>query len=205
MKITDLKQQVRNPSRYSVYVDGAFSFSLSDSAVLNSGIVTGEELDATRLKELQSLSSTDKAYTNALRYVTVRQRSEWEVVSYLDRKRVDTQLAKTILARLRNLALLDDEKFARAWVANRRLLKATSKRRLGQELRQKRVSDAIIDTVLAEDDTDEAEVLRALIAKKRQIPRYRDDLKLMQYLARQGYGYDAIKSAFNQVEESGLD
>jgi regulatory protein len=202
MKITGLKQQVSQPSRYSVYVDGKFSFGLSANAVLDSQLIVGEELDEQRLQDLKSLSANDKAYGNALRYVTMRQRSEWEVVTYLQRKKVDKQLSEDIIIRLRALNLLDDRSFARAWVANRRLLKATNKRRLAQELRQKRVSDSVVEIVLAEDDTDESAVLRELVAKKRQIPRFRDDdLKLMQYLARQGYDYDAIKSAMNKTDE----
>jgi regulatory protein len=202
MKITDLKQQVSRPSRYSVYIDDKFSFGLSANAVLDSGLIVGEELDEQRLTELKALSANDKAYTNALRYVTMRQRSEWEMVTYLRRKKVDKELADEIIAKLYELRLLDDLSFARAWITNRRLLKATNKRRLGQELRQKHVSASVIDTALGEDDTDETAVLRELVAKKRRIPRYRnDDLKLMQYLARQGYSYDAIKSALNKNDE----
>jgi regulatory protein len=201
MRITDLKQQVNHPSRYSVYVDGKFSFGLSADAVLGSGIVVGEILDETRLEELRSLSADDKSYNNTLRYVTMRQHSEWEVVQYLQRKKVGKRLAAEIIDRLKDLDLLNDANFARSWVANRRLLKATNKRRLAQELRQKRVSDAVIDSVLAEDETDDTAVLRELVAKKRQLPRYRDDdMKLMQYLARQGYSYDAIKSVLHKTD-----
>lgn len=201
MKVTNLKQQVAQPSSYSVYVDGKFSFSLSADALLNSGLVVGEELDESRIKALRALSASDKAYGNALHYVAMRQRSEWEVKIYLERKGVDKKIAEDIIERLRALEFLNDLSFARAWVANRRLLRATNKRRLSQELHQKHVSESTIEMVLAEDETDENIVLRDLIAKKRQIPRYRDDLKLMQYLARQGYSYDAIKAAFNHLDE----
>jgi regulatory protein len=202
MKITGLKQQVSQPSRYSVYIDGKFSFGLSASAVLDSGLVVGEELDEQRLMEFKSLSANDKAYNNALRYVTMRQRSEWEMVSYLQRKKVDKQLIDEIIAKLYALKLLDDVAFARNWITNRRLLKATNKRRLAQELRQKHVSASVIALALSEDTTDEGAVLQKLVAKKRTIPRFRDDdLKLMQYLARQGYSYDAIKSALHKSDE----
>jgi regulatory protein len=202
MKITGLKQQVSQPSRYSVYVDGRFSFGLSASAVLNSKIVVGEEVDDARLQELKSLSANDKAYNNTIRYVTMRQRSEWEVKMYLQRKSVDKDLSEDIIKRVKALSLLDDLTFARAWVSNRRLLKPVSRRRLIQELQQKRVSTAVIDIVLTEDETDESEVLRELVARKRRIPRYQDNLRLMQYLARQGYNYDAIKAVLGEEDGS---
>ncbi len=202
MKITAIRQQVKQANRYSVFVDGKYSFSLSETALLDSKIASGQEVSEAALTALKKLSASDKAYGRALNYVAIRPRSEWEVLFYLQRKQVDKDESAAIVAKLRSLKLLDDEAFARMWVANRRLLKATSKRRLVQELRQKRISDDIAQQVLAEDTTDERDTLRELVAKKRQQTRYRqDETKLMQYLARQGYGYDDIKAVLREDDE----
>ena len=201
MKITAIRQQVKQANRYSVFVDGKYSFSLSETALLASGIASGQELDDAQLKTYKKLSASDKAYGRALRYVAMRPRSEWEVAFYLRRKEVDEDEARAIIGRLQKAGLLDDLAFARAWVANRRLLKATSKRRLAQELHQKHVPDATIEQVMAEDEGDEQQILRDLIDKKRRLPRYKaDETKLMQYLARQGYGYDDIKNALHVLD-----
>jgi SOS response regulatory protein OraA/RecX len=85
-------------------------------------------------------------------------------------------------------------------VRNRRLLKPVSVRRLKQELRQKRIADDIAEQVLAADETDDRAVLRELIARKRRQTKYQDDLRLMQYLARQGFGYQDIKNALEALE-----
>ncbi|MGF7229472.1 MAG: regulatory protein RecX [Candidatus Saccharibacteria bacterium] len=199
MKITDIKQQVKRPERYSIFVDGKFSFGLSENGLLESKIFVGMEIDKHDLKALQSTANTDKAYGNSLRYVVMRPRSLWEMQTYLRRKQVEEPVAEVIIQKLQALDLLNDLKFAEAWVANRRLLKATSKRKLRQELQQKRVSESVITQVLQEDETDERTVLRALIAKKRA--HYPEDAKLMQYLARQGFSYDDIKSALGSYEQ----
>jgi regulatory protein len=193
MVITAIKQQVKRAGRYSVFVDGIYAFSLSESGLIASGLASGQEIDNKRLKELKKAAGLDKAYGNALRYVVMRPRSEWELRDYFRRKGIDEDAAAQITGRLRGLGLLGDLAFARAWVANRRLLKATSKRRLVLELKQKHVPTDVIDQVLQEDETDERSVLRELIDKKRS--RYPDDQKLMRYLARQGFSYDDIKTA----------
>lgn len=195
MKITGIKQQVKRTDRYSVFVDGKYSFSLSESALLNEGLASGQELDGHRLAALKDAAGTDKAYGNALRYVAMRPRSVWEMETYLRRKMVDEPAANQIIERLVALGLLDDAVFAQAWIANRRLLKNISKRKLRLELQQKHVSPAIIDQAMREDVTDERDTLRELIEKKQG--RYPDRQKLMQYLARQGFGYDDIKSALS--------
>lgn len=199
MKITAIKQQVKRPDRYSVYVDGKFAFGLSESALIQQRLASGQEIDAAQFAALKDAASTDKAYGNALRYVVMRPRSMWEMRTYLQRKKVDEPVADSIIERLQNLDLLSDEKFAEAWVANRRLLKSTSKRRLRQELQQKRVPSSIIDKVLAEDEADERSVLAEIVAKKQA--RYPDKNKFMQYLARQGFSYDDIKSVLNASED----
>lgn len=198
MKVTDIKQQERLKGRYSVFVDEKYSFSLSADGLLESRLYVGQELDTTDVETYKKLSADDKAYGLALAYAVRRMRSRWEFSDYFRRKEYDEQLSQQVTEKLISLGLVDDEKFAEAWVRNRRLLKPVSKRRLTQELRQKRVSDDIIEHALAEDEADERSVLRELIARRRKQTKYQDDLKLMQYLARQGFSYDDIKSALNE-------
>lgn len=193
MKITAIKQQVKRVDRYSVFVDEKYAFSLSESGLIESRLASGQELTTAQLADLKKTSGLDKAYGNALRYVAMRPRSEWELRDYFRRKGADATVAEFVATKLRPLGLLDDLAFAKAWVANRRLLKSTSQRRLRMELQQKHVASDIVDQVLAEDETDERTVLREIIEKKRS--HYPDNRKFMQYLARQGFGYDDIKSA----------
>src|SRR6185369_11823164 len=179
---------------YSIYVDDKYAFSLSADALLEQKLVNGQELTEEQVKAYKKLSADDKAYGLALSYVARRMRSEWELSDYFRRKGYADELTQQLLAKLERLGMVNDQKFAEAWVRNRRLLKAISKRRLTQELRQKHVAEDVIDQALAEDEADERTVLRELVTRKRRQTRYQDDLKLMQYLARQGFSYDDIKA-----------
>lgn len=192
-----VKQQVRRPNRYSIYIDGKYTLSLGQDALLNSGLYDGKELSRTELTELKKLAATDKAYASALNLVSIRPRSEGELHDYFARKSVDKTTASQVVARLRNAGLVNDLDFARAWVNNRRQLKNASTRRLQMELRQKHVPDDIISQVLEDNKTeDDRQSLKNLIAKKQS--RYPDRQKFMQYLARQGFAYSDIQSALGQ-------
>lgn len=202
MKITKISAQVKQAGRYSVFVDEKYAFSLSDTALLDSKLVPGQELTEEELKSWKQASADDKVLGRALQYAMIRPRSRWEMESYLQRKKAAPALVESILNKLSILGMLNDTEFARSWVANRRLLRPTSKRKLQQELRTKRVADEVIDQVLTEDDTDERTVLRQLIAKKRQMTKYKgDDQKLMRYLAGQGFNYGDIKDTLNRDTE----
>lgn len=195
MKITDIKRQVKRNDRYSIYGDGKYIFSLSENELLNLALKIGQEFNKDELEELRQKAVLDKAFDRALNLISRRRRSSWEMQQYLKQKDYDNQTIETILNMLSIKGYLDDAAFAEAWVNNRRLLKNTSKRRLQQELRAKRVPDEIITQALENDEADELEVLKELIAKKRTQTRYQDKEKLMGYLVRQGYNYSDIKEA----------
>jgi regulatory protein len=199
MKITSIKQQVRRVDRYSIFVEGKYAFSLSEVALLESKLASGQELTKQQLKEYKQLSNDDKLYNQALRWVAMRPRSRWEIEFYLVRKKeASPALTEIILNKLSNIGLIDDAKLARAFVNDRRLLRPASRRKLIMELRKKRIADEIIEEAVGTDRDDEQAALHDVIERKRRQTKYQDDLKLMQYLARQGFNYDDIKSALKQ-------
>lgn len=202
MKITAIKQQIKRQDRYSLFVDEKYAFSLSEGALLDQGIRIGQEITDQELQAFRHASKLDKAYNLALAYVARRMRSEWELRDYLKRKEYDEETSDYIVNRLAGYGYVDDLKFARSWVNNRRLLKSMSRRRIMQELRAKRVSDEVTRAVMDDDETTDLQTLRSLVLQKRRQSRYRDTTKLMQYLARQGYGYDDIKTALSDRYES---
>lgn len=202
MKITSIKQQIKRGDRYSIFVEGKYSFSLSESALLESKLASGQELTKEQVGEFKRLSADDKLYNQTLRYVAMRPRTKWEIEFYLQRREASPALIDMILNKLSIIGLIDDEKYARAFVNDRRLLRPTSKRKLIAELRKKRLADEIIQKAVAAEGDEELVALRSVIDRKRRQTKYRNDEKLMQYLARQGFSYDDIKAALHRQETS---
>jgi len=197
MRITAIKQQVKDHSRYSVFVDDVFSFGLSESALIDSGIKKGQDITAEELVAYKDTSLLDIGYNKALGLIARRLRSEWEIREYLKTKEYDPEQIDQIIERLIKRNWLDDSKFATMWAENRRQLKSASHRRIAQELKVKRVSEDIIRSVLDADDHDDISMLGELVVRKRRQTRYQDDQKLLAYLIRQGYNYQDVKQALN--------
>jgi recX family len=216
MKITDISLQARNNNRVNVSIDGVYSFSLDIAQVTDLNLKVGCELSDGELKELQEESQFGKLYMRALEYCLRRPHSVKEVRDYLWRKTQPTlrkgqtgmnnpvvyseRVASRVLSKLQQKAYVNDDEFARWWVENRQLSKGVSQRKLTAELRSKGVhADIIAQTLEKTDRTDEQE-LRKVIAKKHR--RYAGDRqKFVQYLVRQGFSYDDVVSALNDVEE----
>lgn len=199
MKITTIRPQQKISNRYSVFCDNRYAFSVSEAMLLELGLVAGQELSDADLKKFKQLSDDDSSFNRALRYAAIRNHSTWELEQYLKRKKVSTEQSAVIIARLSDLGFLDDRNFARSWIDNRRLLKNVSKRKLELELRQKHLSSEVIKETLKQDSAKDLEVLKTLVAKKRQQSSYKDKTKLMGYLSRQGFSYEDIKQVLGEI------
>ena len=112
-----------------------------------------------------------------------------------ERPGVSQHVADRVYDRLVEKGYVDDEKFTRFWVENRNLTKGASRRKLQAELAAKGVDREVVDRHLAQSERDDTSELQKIVLKKRA--KYPDDQKFMQYLARQGFGYDDIKQALD--------
>lgn len=216
MKITNISLQVSNPDRVNVSIDGKYRLSLDVFQVGELGLKVGQEIDEERLDEIETESRFGKLYARALEYCMIRPHSVREVRDYLYRKTLSRKyknrqgevkeregyspaLTTRVLDKLQHKGYVDDEKFARWWVESRNLTKGTSLRKLSGELRTKGVASDIIEEALGQSErSDESEIAK-IIAKKRA--KYPDEQKLIAYLARQGFRYDDIRQALDNLSE----
>ncbi len=213
MKISGITAQQKNTNRVNVMVDGKYRFSLDIFQLGELGIKVGKEYSEKELSHIETESQFGKLYGRSLEYCLMRPHSSREVRDYLyrktrpskvknrrtgelkDRPGVSMEIANRVHERLTEKGYINDEKFARFWVENRNLRKGTSKRKLQSELAAKGVNREIIDKYLAESSRDDVDELQKIIVKKRS--KYPDEQKLMQYLMRQGFSYDDIRSALS--------
>ena len=210
MKITALSAQQKQSNRVNVMVDGVYRFSLDVFQVADLGLRVGKEYTEEELVALEEESQFGKLYGRALEYTMMRPHSAREVRDYLWRKTRATKyksrsgelkermgvsqiVADRVFDRLTEKGYIDDEKFARFWVENRNQRKGSSVRKLRSELQAKGVESSIIDAALEQTTRNDEDELAKIVAKKRA--RYPDEQKFMQYLARQGFSYDDIKTA----------
>lgn len=107
-----------------------------------------------------------------------------------------------VVERLIDKGYLDDEKFAAYYIENRYVRRGVSHRRLKVELQKKGVDPEIINRLLSQEARDENQEIMKMIAKKRQ--KY-DDNKLVNYLVRQGFGYQLAKEAVEQYKEDSVE
>lgn len=143
--------------------------------------------------------------------LTGQARSRKELSDKLAAKDVPAEIATRLLDRFTQVGLIDDDAFARAWVASRQPGKGLATRALAQELRRKGVPDEIAREALDEiDPADEEHSARLLVRKKlRTLTRVDDTVatrRLVGMLGRKGYGAGlAFMVVREELAEAGRD
>lgn len=140
----------------------------------------------------------------AMKYLAIKDRTVSEMQTYLDGKEFGEADVDATVARLLELGLLDDARYAQRFVETRTASKPISRRRLREQLKGHGIADADIDAAMETvEDADEAENAR-LVAEKfaRQFqdlePQKRRERVLSRLIAR-GFSYDAARKAYETV------
>ncbi|HXH78817.1 regulatory protein RecX [Nocardioides sp.] len=146
--------------------------------------------------------------------LTGQARSRKELADKLAKKDVPAELAERLLDRFEEVGLIDDEAFARAWIASRQPGKGLARRALAQELRRKGIVDDVAREALDEiDPGDEEAAARILVRKKLRslagVDQHKATRRLVGLLARKGYGgamaFAIVKEELRQHGEEQLD
>jgi regulatory protein len=197
--ITDLTTQKRKPDRINVFLNDQFAFGLSAS--LAAELVIGQQLTPADIEILKRKERVEKAKQNALKYVSLRPRSEYELRSHFRRKSFEESVIDDVVAYLIDLELLDDTAFANYWVEQRETFRPRSRFALSQELRQKGISREIIDEVV--EQIEETDAARRAVEKKALhwsgLPEDTFKRKLAGYLQRRGFSYDIIRETIDEA------
>lgn len=195
MKISSIKQQVKNPERVSVFVDEKYSFSLSLDELLAHKLKKDQELSQADVKRLKKISNDGKLRARSLEWLLNRPHSIREFKDYLYRKKADSELSGSLIQEFSQKKYLDEKKFGE-WLIDLQLRRGKSNRAISAELFKKGLGREMIDELMEEAEVSEEQRLRGLIAKKRKAVRYKNNpKKLAEYIVAQGFNWQDVKQA----------
>lgn len=191
-RITAIEVQKNNPRRVNLYLDGEFAFGLAK--IVAAWLSVGQTLDEVKIARLQDEEAQEKAYQQAMLFLSYRARSEAEVRKNLEKHEFPSTVIDRMIERLRADRLLNDEQFAQDWVANRSEFRPRSRRALTVELKRKGLTESAIRS--ATEAVDEEAL--AYAAAQSRVRRLQDldwadfRKKLGEFLARRGFAYEVI-------------
>jgi regulatory protein len=195
--VTALETQKRSRDRINVYLDGEYAFSLAVLFAVN--LKVGVLLSDEEITRLRTADEVERARSQVLDYLSYRPRSEWEIRSYLLKRKISSSAIDTVVKALSEVNLIDDSAFTQYWLENRAQFRPKGKRVLIQELRQKGVSSQLINDTLEQYD-EEAAARRVFEEQARRLNNIAPDVfrrRIMERMARRGFSYELIRDLIN--------
>ncbi len=198
-KITAIVVQKKAPNRLNIHLDGEFAFGLA--RIVAAWLRVGQELSEEKIEQLQAEDARERAYQQAMLFLSYRARSESEIRRNLRKHEIPEAVIEQTLERLRGDGLANDSQFANTWVENRNAFRPRSRRLIAMELRQKGLDDEAINSAIETVD-DEAS---AYEAAQKKAARWKDlewidfRKKLSEFLARRGFSYSVVSPVVTRI------
>lgn len=144
--ITQISIQKNNKSRVNIYLDGEFACGMEAIVVAENRLKEGMEIDEEKLKELSASSDIESAFNKAVKLISKALKTEYELKKYLVEKGYGLQTIDTVTNKLKSYNYIDDLEYAKSYINDKK--HQNGKKKLLHELKQKGISDKIIDSAL---------------------------------------------------------
>lgn len=203
-----LRKKARQPV-FSVYVDGALAFDLSDEVLMKSGLKTGDRIDDQTVEKLSTSEAFHRATQFAVNYISYRPRSSKEVLDHLRKKGYSPDLGKKVIQHLQRNGMTNDLEFARLFVRDRLKRKHVGKAWMRRALYEKGISSHLVEKVFKEYISDDDQELAAQQAAQKRLKSAGPSLekldetkkrkRLVDYLLRRGFPTEVALRAVRTV------
>jgi regulatory protein len=175
--------------------------TLEREIIENVGLARGAELSEEEMTALERGIVEEKAKLFLLRSLSAREQTRAELEGKLEKREVPKEIAARALEAVVGWGLINDEQVARG-LANNLFEKGYWWRRAQVKMRQRGVPGDLAEQIVAEVFLAEEEVpvARRALRGRRANGDLRERKRLLDFLLRRGFSYDAAKKALSEDE-----
>ncbi len=204
-KITKIERQENNRQRLSIYLDGEFAFGLNDEIVTKNNISVNQILQDNQIEDLLSEDEKKRAKQKAFRYLARRDHSEKELSDKLRRKGFREPTIINLIEDLKQSQFINDGTFSRQFARNKIIQKPVGRRNLAFSLKQKGISEDILEATLDEIYTEYDEKELALCLAKQKLKTIKNQVpikakkRIGDLLFRRGFNWEIVEQVFEKI------
>jgi regulatory protein len=208
--ITSLEKQKNRP-RYNVFVAEEFAFSIHEDILVKFQIKKGHYLDQQLTEAVLKAEEFNKVKQSALRYLSYRQRTKQEIISYLQKKGYQCKDVLDIVSWLEQSGFLNDQVYAQQWIEQRVRSKPRGRYMLKQELLARGVEEQLIEEAAEEilSPPVERKMMLVLLNKKIGSRKFASELemkkKILPFLQRKGFTLELICEMLPEFRQRFID
>ncbi len=190
MKVIKFKK--KNKDEYEIFLDNNTKLTVYDEVIIKNNLLLKRELDDKTLKKIIQENKKESIYVTALKYISIRIRSEKEINDYLQKKGFDTFDINNTIKKLKLNKLINDEEFVKSYINDKLLMTNYGPYKIKNELLKHRINEELIEKYINNINQDQlVEKLNKIINKyvktNKKYTEYMLKNKLTDYLNTLGY------------------
>lgn len=205
MVITKIEKQKKSKNRLNIYINEEYAFSIHEEVFIAKRLYKDMIVDEMRLEELLLEEEKNKVWNKALKYLSYRPRTKFEVRNYLIEQDYNNDLIDSTINRLEINNYINDKIYVNQFIEQRITANPKGKKFIAYELKNKGISSTDIDSALEKIDYKIEYKMAISLAEKKinQLNKqewFAVKVKLGNYLQRKGFSYDIIYDVFSFYE-----
>ena len=130
MIITSVERNRKNKDMLSVYVDNQYAFSIPEADYLRLNLYEKRDITEEDIINIKENVYFNAAKSAAVKFLSLRLRSESEVRKKLERDAYDSETIDKVVNHLKSLGYLNDRLYVQKYLFDRNKLKPKSKKML---------------------------------------------------------------------------
>lgn len=201
MLITKVQKNKDKQKTYSIFIDGDFNFDVSQYDIHRLAIYEGRELNIEELAWIKHQARFAYAKNIAVNFIAYKLRTVNEVKRKLSDAYIEYEIIEEIIVYLTENGYLNDESYAEKFVAEKCKLSSLSDKVLLYKMREKGISQEIIEKVLIENSHHEKDAAKKLIAKRIKGVGLEKKLEIKELLYKKGFSVQTINEILHELEE----
>jgi regulatory protein len=206
-KITAITRQKKDSLRASIFVDGEFVVGVNEQTIEEFRLRKGDDWTEELVQKLTPFDDWITAKREAYSFVNRRARNQKQVRDKLRKLDIPPDIIERVIDHLVSFSLLDDARWADAFIADRLRRTAISQSQLRRELIAKGIPKDLATTATEklEEETSELDLAIKAAAKKWRVLKNRKEeprklqQRLFQFLRMRGFSNGVIKETLKQV------
>lgn len=202
--ISKVEVQKKNKDRVNVYIDGEYAFPCSSEVIFLHSIKVGQMVDGSILQGIVNMDNFIKCKSAALRIIERSYKSRKQIYDKLIEKDYDGATIEKVIDFLKEYKLLDDEKYAEAYIKEK--IKDQGKNKIKYALINRGIPNEIIEEKLSLIDGEQEKQAAIILAEKKYniLLKSENDQrkiykKLGDHLIGKGYKFEVVKVALNKI------
>jgi regulatory protein len=203
--VTKIVVQKKRKDRFNIYVDGEYSFPISEAVLIKVGLYKGMQLTKERSLEIERENYDYMAYTTAVNYLSYSLRSEAEVRKKLIDEEISEDAIERALTRLKEQNYVNDRIYGESYTRTAANLNRKGPQLIANELKTKGLSPETISLVLKEYPLEQQiengiAIAEKMMRKQSRVSSREASNKLRAHLQQKGYLADTIPAILEEIE-----